>query len=105
MARAFLDGYETYDPEVGGYGDPDQWRQAFFKRMGFEEAKKTLNNKDPLVILGITTANPTWEEISTAFRKKIIAMHPDKNKNKEAHMQSKIIIAAFEVLEDRYGIR
>lgn len=102
--RGFLDGYKTYDPSVEGYGNPAEWREAFFQRLGIDRANEVLGEDDPLTLLGITSIRPTWEEITQKFRRLILSCHPDRNPdNEEALIKSRKIIAAFEVLEERYG--
>jgi len=102
----FLEGYETYDPEEEGYGHPTEWRDTFFERMGLEKARRLLGARDPLKVIGIQIRNPTWAEISNAFRKIILKLHPDLNPdNEEALAEAKEAIAAYEILEDRYGVK
>lgn len=102
--KGFLDGYKTYNPVVEGYGNSEQWRNAFFERLGIDEAYEILNEEDPLIVLGIVDKKPTWDEIQRAFRRKILQWHPDQNQdNEEAAIMAKKVIAAFEILEQRYG--
>lgn len=104
MAKGFLDGYETYDPEVEGFGNPYLWRESFFERMGLAKAQQLLGERDPLEIIGITVSNPSWDDIQRAFRRIILSFHPDRNPgNDEALDRAKEILAAYEILEDRYG--
>ena len=103
--KGFLEGYKTYNPEQEGYGSPFEWREAFFQRFGLDKANELLGQEDPLVVLGITTPNPSWEEITSRFRRLILACHPDRNPDnvEESLEKSKKVIAAFEVLEARYN--
>ena len=102
--RGFLDGYKTYDPSTEGYGSPLEWRDAFFERLGLDKANEVLGADDPLILLGITSPKPTWEEITNKFRRLILSCHPDRNPDSaEAAEKAKKVIAAFEVLEARYG--
>jgi hypothetical protein len=104
MAKGFLEGYETYDPEEEGYGSPYEWRECFFERMGLAKAQEVLGERDPLEIIGITVSNPTWEDISKAFRRLILNFHPDHNPGHEAALDlAKEILAAYVILEDRYA--
>jgi len=80
--RGFLDGYETYNPETEGYGNPDQWREAFRVRMGHEEAVQVLGDDDPYSILGITRTNDA-EAIKKAYRKMALKWHPDRHPDSE----------------------
>ncbi len=105
--RDFLGGYKTYEPEVEGYGDSAQWRQAFRWRMGIDAAKAKVGKKSPLAILGIETVLPytmeAWKTIKTAYRKMAFATHPDYNPgDPTAEERFKNIQAAYELLEDEY---
>ena len=100
--KGFLDGYKTYDASEG-CGNATQWKQAFSSRMGLDEAKETLHGDDPLHVLGLS-GNPTWEEISSAYRKMARKYHPDLHPNdKDAAKNFKRIQAAYEILEHLYG--
>ena len=108
--RSFADllsSYKTYDPELEGYGDPKQWREAFRARMGLEEAQEFLGAKSPREILGVLLT-ATWAEISRAFKKKIIEVHPDRCavtglSQEEAHRLSKEVVAAYSILAEEFG--
>lgn len=95
--KGFLDGYKTYNPEVEGYGNPEQWKHAFNQRMGYEEAVECLREDDPYVILGINK-NATSDEIKKAYRNMIKKYHPDVYKEADAHERSQKIIAAYSIL-------
>lgn len=92
--RGFLDGYKTHD---GPLGSPSEWREAFFERMGIDEALEILGDNDPLTLFGLKS-NATWDEVVKAYRRKAKECHPDKGGTKE--MMQKVN-AAFEVLEAR----
>lgn len=77
MARAFMDGYKTYD-EAEGRGSPDEWRAAFGRRMGLDEAAGILGDDDPWNILGLQVG-ATATEIKKAWRMKAMRWHPDRN--------------------------
>jgi DnaJ-class molecular chaperone len=98
--RSFLDGYKTYDISEG-FGDPEQWRDAFCQRMSKDQAKAILErqNETAFGILGRQTGT-TEKEIKSAFRKLIQEWHPDKNPHRqdEAKQMSITIIAAYESL-------
>lgn len=95
--RGFMDGYKTYNPEVEGYGDESQWRDAFNQRMGYKEAKNILSDESPYTILGIPVG-ATLSEIKKAFRKLAMIYHPDKNPGVDTTEIMQKIIAAYTVL-------
>lgn len=102
--KGFMDGYKTYNPNTEGYGSPEDWRSNFFERLGIDKATEILGEEDPLSVLGITEKNPPWDVISRAYRKMVLKWHPDLNPgNEDAVSMAKQVIAAFEVLEKRYG--
>ena len=95
--RGFLDGYKTYDTSCG-FGDVKQWKDAFRQRMSKEEANEIMkkSSETPLTILGVS-ADSSLQEIKSAYRKKLMEWHPDKNQHRlrEAEEMTKKIIAAF----------
>ena len=80
----FLDGYKQYDPEKEGYGDPFQWREQFYQRMGIEEAQEILNTDNPYDILGIKHG-ASKKEVTKAFHIMAFKWHPDKNPDNLEH--------------------
>src|SRR4051812_23557523 len=50
--KGFLDGYPTYDTG-GGHGSRGEWRQAFSRRMGLDEARQALG----------LAADAGWDEV------------------------------------------
>jgi len=99
--KGFLDGYKTYNPHEGGYGDASEWRAAFQERMGFEQATKVVGDNDPHAILGVGN-NASWNEIKTAYRKLAMRYHPDRNLGDDQAVEKfKQVQAAYEVLEHR----
>jgi len=93
----FLDGYKTYDPRTEGYGDSSSWKEAFNRRMGFDEAVNVLSEDDPYVILGISKG-ATATEIKKAYYKMAMKWHPDKNPGKDTNEKMRKIIAAYTFL-------
>jgi len=75
--RGFLDGYRTYD-DSKGRGSPDEWRAAFGKRMGIDEANEILGDDSPWAVLGIRPG-ATGREIKRAWRRQAHRWHPDRN--------------------------
>ena len=95
--KGFLDGYKTYNPEVDGYGNSEQWKRAFNDRMGYKEAVEYLHDENPYSILGLRIGC-SLSDIKKAFRKLIMKYHPDVNKELNADLMSKKIIAAYSIL-------
>jgi DnaJ-class molecular chaperone len=98
--RGFLDGYKTYNTNEG-FGNADQWKNAFKQRLGKEDARIILDNqnKTPYEILGVEkTASTT--QIKSAFRKLIMQWHPDKNPDNPelAKTMTQQILAAYTFL-------
>jgi DnaJ domain len=98
-----------YNPEVEGYGNPREWRGAFYERMGFEEAQRVVSGQDksPYEILGVLQTS-TWDEIKSAYRKLSKACHPDRivinNMTLEAATEAfKLLSGAFSVLAHKFG--
>ena len=98
-----------YDPDVEGYGSPEEWVGAFQGRMGFEEAERVIHSQEetPRAILGVGE-HATWAEITKAYRKKIVANHPDRiavtGMSYEAAVEAcKKINAAYSVLAMEFG--
>lgn len=93
--RGFADGYETYD---GPAGSPDEWRSAFYERMGFDKAIEVLGADDPLVVFGLKS-DATWDDVIKTYRNLVKKHHPDRGGNTEDMVK---INAAYEVLENRF---
>lgn len=102
--KDFMGVYKKrYNPAKEGYGNPDQWKAAFDARMGLDEAKETLGDKDPYAILGLKSI-VTWDEIKSAYRKLAMKYHPDRNPgDKDAATKFKEVQAAYELLEERHS--
>ena len=108
MKRPFMSGYRTYDTGEG-YGGPRQWRAAFARRMGREEAEEVLRGarRTPYEVLGILPG-ARWAEIKSAYRRAAMACHPDR-----CHVHSlspaaaterfKAVTAAYTLLELQHG--
>jgi len=99
--------YKTYDPETEGFGSKEEWKSAFQERMGLKEARETLRDRSPRAILGVS-ASATWAEITKAFRKRVLEVHPDRCKTtglsqEEAHLRSKEVVAAYSILAEEFG--
>jgi len=109
-ARKFSDifsKYKTYDPEEEGFGSPEEWKGAFRERMGLSEARECLRDKSPRGVLGVG-ASATWAEITKAFRKRVLEVHPDRIAvtgltPEEAHRLSKEVVAAYSILAEEFG--
>jgi len=70
---------KRYDPEAEGYGSAREWNEAFFERMGFEEAQRIISEQDetPRQILGLGRA-VSWDDVRKAYRAKATEYHPDR---------------------------
>ena len=104
MSPGFMDGYKTYE---GPRGNPKSWRAAFFARMGIGEAKERVGQDSPYEILGVSSS-ATWAEIKSAYRQRSMACHLDRavqnGMTVEAATEAfKRVVAAYTVLEDKYG--
>lgn len=109
VKRGFMDCYNKpgrkHDVTKDGYGNAEQWKSAFSYRMGFDEAKSTLGDNDPVNILGISD-NATMTEIKSAWRKYALKWHPDKyppelyseEERKNAENMFKQGLAAYTIL-------
>ena len=77
--RPFGGNYKTYDPETEGFGSPNQWRNAFHKRMSREEAQEILHGQRRTAheILGVGI-KATKREILSAYRRLALLCHPDR---------------------------
>jgi DnaJ-domain-containing protein 1 len=98
--RGFAEGYKTYDTS-NGYGNSREWKNAFHKTMGRDEAKTILDAEPdtPEDILGVRSG-ASISEIKKAFRDLIMKWHPDRNPGQEelATKMSQKIIAAYTML-------
>ena len=99
--KDFMGVYKKrYNPAKEGYGNPTEWRDAFNTRMGLDEAKKTLGDTDPFVVLELT-GKATWDEIKSQYRKLAMKYHPDRNGGDSAMFKK--VQAAYELLEESHG--
>lgn len=110
--RSFADidaARKRYNPEVEGYGSPQQWTGAFYERMGVKEAESILYGSaaTPRSILGVGV-EATWREIATAYRQKAMQTHPDRiavtgMALDEATEAFKVVSAAYALLCREFG--
>ena len=97
MKRKFsTDNYPTYDTSTG-YGNPQEWQEAFKARFTDAEINTILEGKDPYTVLNVSRT-ATQEEVKTAYRNLAKQWHPDKNSAPDAEHQFKRINAAFQKL-------
>jgi DnaJ-class molecular chaperone len=73
--KGYTPRYGTYK---GEHGSPDQWQQAFGARFSNQEIHEILGEDDPWGILGLKPG-ASQSEIKSAFRKKAVETHPDRN--------------------------
>ena len=99
--KPFLSGYKTYKPDEEGFGNPDKWRDLFQHRMGLNEAKRVLKDRNAWQVLEINQNDP-WHVVRKAYRRLALKYHPDVNKEKDAASKYIEIQAAYEVLEEYY---
>jgi hypothetical protein len=92
--KSIFDRYETYDPSVEGYGSQEQWQRTFNNVFTQSELDKILNGENPRTILGVGS-NASIEEIKTAYKKKALLFHPDKNIGKDTTNDFQRIGAAY----------
>ena len=86
---------QTYDPEKEGYGNPEQWKNAFRERFTDSEIEKVLNGRSPWHILNIEM-NSDQSTIKSAYRKLALQFHPDKNPG--CSEQFLAVQAAYQIL-------
>jgi DnaJ-domain-containing protein 1 len=94
--KGFLEGYKTH---TGPRGNREEWKAAFFERMGIDKAAEVLGTKDPLGVFGLAS-NATWDDIQTAYRANAKLYHPDRPGGSKEKMKE--INAAYEILENRF---
>lgn len=114
------EGRPRYDVKKQGLGNARQWNQAFYARMGWEEAQRVRADaqgkgtwKSERLILAEASGTPLyqssmWSEIKSAFRKACLNTHPDRTKEhgipeKEAEEKFKNVSAAYAILAKEYG--
>jgi hypothetical protein len=100
--------YQTYDTSAGR-GQPSEWRNTFYERMGADVYETILNDakQSPEDVLGVAF-NAVWGDVKAAYRKLVMKYHPDRIlitgvTYEDAVAKMKIINAAYSKLSDRYG--
>lgn len=98
--KDFMGVYKKfYNPHKEGFGNPQDWQNAFNERMGINEARTTLNDADPYEVLGLKP-NATLDEVKKAYREAAMKFHPDRFGDPE---QFKRAQAAYEILETHFN--
>lgn len=90
-----------YNPDVEGYGSPEQWQRIFNQTMGLDEARKACGSDSPRSILEVAMS-ATWDEIKRAYRKLAMKFHPDLNPAVDPAKFRKIQ-GAYEILEAEFA--
>lgn len=72
------DNYRPYGRNTGPKGNPMEWASAFKARFSDVEIQEIIGEDDPWGILGLKPG-ATQDEIKSAFRKKAVETHPDRN--------------------------
>lgn len=90
-----------------GFGDPEQWKDAFRERMGLEEAQRVVGGKGARAVFGLPVVC-TWAEVQKAYRKRMIEVHPDRIAFSglslaEATQKTREANAAFAILAAEFG--
>ena len=99
----FMDCYtKTYDSSMG-FGSPDQWREAFGKRMNFGvviTAEKTEAKKD---ILQPLYDAKDFFELRKAYRELMFIYHPDvAGESDENHLIAQLLNNTYFELKDKF---
>jgi len=111
MARGkgFAPARKRYNPEVEGYGNPDEWADIFNQVMGFSEAQEVMRGQKlgPWEILGVERG-ASWDAVRKGYRAAVLACHPDRIGETgmtaaAAHEALKKVNAAFAVLKHESG--
>ena len=74
--------YRHYNPEVEGYGNPDQWENI--AELLFGKAVIVGVKAKFLAVLGLTEMPSTVDELKTAFHAAMFTAHPDRGGTNEA---------------------
>ena len=99
--KGLFDGYKTYDPKKEGYGHAEEWREVFRRWFGKEEIEQIIGKDDPWSILGIKQGC-ALEEAKSAFRKKALELHPDKNHDRDTTKDFQRVQAAWQRIEETF---
>ncbi len=87
--------YGTYDTSQG-FGNPDDWANAFKQRFSKDEIKTILGDNDPWSVLGLTPG-ATQTDIKKAFFRLAKLTHPDHNPDKDGSEFRKVKAAYDEL--------
>ena len=92
-----LASYKTYDPAKEGFGNVNDWKFAWDRVMGHEEALGILGDASPLTVMGFDSM-PSATELKKRYRELMLLNHPDKGGSEE---QCKQVIAAYSELKSK----
>jgi hypothetical protein len=92
--------YRHYNPEVQGFGDPDQWEDYARKIFGWQH--KPIPANKWMAALFLDQMPTTLEALKKAFRAAMFKNHPDYGGSNESARDT---MEAFEVLRHKFPIR
>lgn len=91
--------YRHYNPEVEGFGDPEQWEGYARKLFGLKKLNTGPVNKW-LLALYLDEMPVTFEALRKAFRAAMFKSHPDYGGSNEAARNT---MEAYEVLRHKFS--
>lgn len=91
--RKLFEKYKTFEGDEKG--NPDQWREAFLKRM----EGGSVNIEENLQLLGLETMPNSENDLKKAYREAMKKSHPDKGGSDDLAAK---INEAFEALKERF---
>ena len=107
VKKPFMSGYKTYDTS-SGFGNPEQWREAFGERMNF--CVLTIKDKEESKgLLGpLEDAFKTKDAaiLKKAYSKLLMQWHPDiVGTSDESNRNTQLIYEKYCEMKDKLGIK